>query len=109
VRGGGQLSPLVRSSKTRVQYIIEHSILTLGEILRSDHSDGERYPSGLCGRKRNNGIETVVEQKDGNLLNLTPEMHDLVNNAISASFGLQVNDSGQFELEVEYIIILLTL
>ena len=59
--------------------------------------------------KKNNGIETVVEQKDGNVLNLTPEMHDLINNAISASFGLQVNDSGQFEPEVEYIIILLTL
>ena len=53
---------------------------------------------------KNNGVETVVEQKDGNVLNLTPEMHDLINNAISTSFGQQVNDSGQFEPEIEYII-----
>ena len=52
------------------------------------------------------GINPVQEKKDGNdtSLNLTPEMHELVGNAIQASFGRQENDSGQFEPDIEYII-----
>jgi OPT family small oligopeptide transporter len=37
-------------------------------------------------------------------IDLTPEMHEIVGNAIAKSFGRQENDTGQFEPDVEYII-----
>ena len=51
-------------------------------------------------------INAAQEKKEGGdtSLHLTPEMHELVGNAIQASFGRQENDSGQFEPDIEYII-----
>lgn len=50
------------------------------------------------------GIHAADEKTEDHAQTFTPEVRELVGNAIQASFGRQENDSGQFEPDIEYIL-----